>query len=122
MMMRWASLPVLLGVLLVPGISAQRVRTAEAQALRDAGTHEARGRLVEAEAVLKELLEQEPTSAGGLFALERVLRSQGRVAAVLAAADRFLSAVPDASGVRYLKQGNVSLVLEALLVEVNRRG
>ena len=80
MMMRWASLPVLLGVLLVPGISAQRVRTAEAQALRDAGTHEARGRLVEAEAVLKELLEQEPTSAGGLFALERVLRSQGRVA------------------------------------------
>ena len=103
MMMRWASLPVLLWVLLVPGISAQRVRTAEAQALRDAGTHEARGRLVEAEAVLKELLEQEPTSAGGLFALERVLRSQGRVAAVLPAADRFLSAVPDASGVRYLK-------------------
>jgi tetratricopeptide (TPR) repeat protein len=88
---------------LVPGLSAQRVRTAEAQALRDAGAHEARGRLTDAEAILQQLLEELPTSAGGLFALERVLRSQGRVVAVLPAADRFLSAVPEASGVRYLK-------------------
>ena len=107
-MSRWGTLPVLLGVahlapLLVPGLSAQRVRSAEAQALRDAGTHETRGRLTEAEAILQQLLEEQPTSAGGLFALERVLRSQGRVVAVLPAADRFLSAVPDASGVRYLK-------------------
>ena len=107
-MSRWGTLPVLLGVahlapLLVPGLSAQRVRSAEAQALRDAGTHEARGRLTEAEAILQQLLEDQPTSAGSLFALERVLRSQGRVVAVLPNADRFLSEVPDASGVRYLK-------------------
>ena len=105
---RWWALPVLLGVahlapLIVPGLSAQRVRSAEAQALRDAGTHESRGRLTEAEAILQQLLEDQPTSAGGLFALERVLRSQGRVVAVLPVADRFLSTAPDASGVRYLK-------------------
>lgn len=105
----WGILPTLLGVAallvspLMPGLSAQRVRTAEAQALRDAGSHEARGRLTDAEAILQRLLEELPTSAGGLFALERVLRSQGRVVAVLPAADRFLSAVPEASGVRYLK-------------------
>lgn len=107
-MRSWWALPGLLGVaylmtLLAPELSAQQVRSAEAQALRDAGTHEARGRLLEAESVLQELLEDQPTSAGGLFALERVLRSQGRVVAVLSVADRFLSAVPDASGVRYLK-------------------
>ena len=107
-MSRWWTLPVLLGVahlapLLVPGVSAQRVRSEEAQALRDAGAHESRGRLPEAEAILQQLLEDQPTSAGGLFALERVLRSQGRVAAVLPIADRFLATAPDASGVRYLK-------------------
>ena len=104
-MSRWRALPVLLGVshLLVPGVSAQRVRSEEAQALRDAGAHESRGRLPEAEAILQQLLEDQPTSAGGLFALERVLRSQDRVAAVLPIADRFLATVPDASGVRYLK-------------------
>lgn len=108
-MRSWGILPTLLGVAvllaspLMPGLSAQRVRTAEAQALRDAGSHEARGRLTDAEAILQRLLEELPTSAGGLFALERVLRSQGRVVAVLPAADRFLSTVPEASGVRYLK-------------------
>ena len=58
-MRRWGILPTVLGVAallaspLIPGLSAQRARTAEAQALRDAGSHEARGRLTDAEAILQ---------------------------------------------------------------------
>ena len=84
-------------------LSAQPQRTPEAQALRDAGALETRGKLAEAEAILVKLLEAQPTSVGGLFALERVLRAEGKVSAVLAPANRFLSLTPDASGVRLMR-------------------
>ncbi|WP_405284606.1 hypothetical protein V3331_03500 [Gaopeijia maritima] len=75
----------------------------EAQLLREASSHEWRGRLDEAETVLVNLLERNPTSSGGLFALERILRTRSRVAEVLPFVDRFLEASPGASGPRYMK-------------------
>lgn len=75
----------------------------EARLLREASSHEWRGRLDEAEAVLRGLLDRNATSSGGLFALERILRTRSRVAEVLPHVDRFLSAAPAASGPRYMK-------------------
>ncbi|MBW3533631.1 MAG: hypothetical protein KY453_00215 [Gemmatimonadetes bacterium] len=76
---------------------------AEGRLLRDAATREARGDLAGAEEVLRALLETSPASAGGLFALERVLRARERLADILPLADRYLEADPDAAGVRYLE-------------------
>lgn len=84
-------------------LGAQAPRTPEAQALRDAGALETRNRLPEAQAILERLLESQPGSVGGLFALERVLRAQGKVSEVLPRVDRFLTLTPDASGVRVMK-------------------
>ena len=80
-----------------------RLRSSDAQRLRSASALESRGDFVGAEAVLRELLEENPSSSGGLFALERVLRSQGEIVRILPAVDEFLSADPLSSGVRYLK-------------------
>lgn len=75
----------------------------EARMLREASSHEWRGRLDDAEAVLTELLRRNPTSSGGLFALERILRTRSRVERVLPYVDRFLAGNPGASGPRYMK-------------------
>ena len=75
----------------------------EGRLLRDAATREARGDLAGAEEVLRALLDEVPTSAGGLFALERVLRARGTLRDVLPLADRYLESDPDAAGARYLK-------------------
>ncbi|MBT8403193.1 MAG: hypothetical protein KJP18_04995 [Gemmatimonadetes bacterium] len=80
-------------------ISAQE----EARRLRAASSHEWRGRLDEAETVLTGLLAGKPTSSGGLFALERILRTQSRVGEILPYVDRYLDSRPDASGPRYMK-------------------
>ncbi len=101
----WARLLVALPLLL-PGASldAQTMDSREeSRLLREASALEWRGRVDEAQEVLTRLLAARPTSSGALFALERILRNQGRVADVLPWADRFLEADPAASGVRYMK-------------------
>lgn len=75
----------------------------ESRRLREASSLEWRGRVEDAEKVLVSLLQGRPTSSGGLFALERILRNLGRVSEVLHFADRYLEADPAASGVRYMK-------------------
>lgn len=75
----------------------------EGRLLREAASREARGDLEGAEEVLRALLDDAPASAGGLFALERVLRARGHVEAILPLADRYLEVDPDAGGARYLK-------------------
>jgi len=75
----------------------------ETRLLREAAARESRGDLEGAERVLRRLLEASPASSGGLFALERVLRTKGEPRAILPAVDTFLAHDPDASGVRYLK-------------------
>lgn len=87
----------------VPGVTAQVDSQEESRLLREASALEWRGRVTDAEQVLVRLLTAHPTSSGGLFALERILRNQGRIAQVLPWADRFLEEDPEASGVRYMK-------------------
>ncbi len=85
-------------------VSAQRGgRMEESRLLRQAAALESQGELEAAEATLRSLMERMPASAAGLFALERVLRAQGRVEELLAVADAFLGAAPGAEGVRHLK-------------------
>ena len=104
-------------------LSAQgRPGGAESQVLRDAAARESRGDLRGAERVLRGLLESDPGSSGGLFALERVLRAQGRPAEILPVADAFLEREPESSGVRYLKLRVLMEVdsLEELRAETQR--
>lgn len=91
---------VLLGSFARP-VAGQAVE--ETRLLREAAARESRGDLEGAERVLRRLLVASPSSSGGLFALERVLRSKGEPRAILPAVDTFLVHDPDASGVRYLK-------------------
>ena len=74
----------------------------EGRLLRSAASQESQGDLGEAERVLKDLMEQRPTSTGGLFALERVLRSQGRIEEILPVARRYEDSEPDAAAPRIL--------------------
>ncbi len=78
-------------------------QTEESRALREAAALESVGDYEGAERALKGVLNDSPTSPGALFALERVLRGQGRVVEVLPYADRFLEAAPASTGPRYLK-------------------
>ena len=75
----------------------------ESRLLREAAARESRGDFDGAEDVLLRLLEANPLSTGGLFALERVLRAKGSTAELLPAVDAFLERDPGSSGVRYLK-------------------
>ncbi len=101
---RWILVALAVGTVsaVVPAV-AEAQRAEESRLLRQAAAQESRGELVEATATLRTLLERNPASSGGLFALERVLRAQGQVAEVLPATDAFLGRSPDASGVRYMK-------------------
>ena len=74
----------------------------EGRLLRSAASQESQGALAEAEQILKDLMRQRPTSTGGLFALERVLRSRGSIAEVLPVALRYLDSEPDAAAPRIL--------------------
>lgn len=96
-------------VLGAPSVAAQTASRgeplparAEAELLREASAHEWRGAFDEAETLLREVLDRNPTSIGGLFALERVLRIGGRATEVLPHIDRFLAEEPAASGPRYM--------------------
>ncbi|HSR41132.1 MAG TPA: hypothetical protein VLL48_03145, partial [Longimicrobiales bacterium] len=86
------------------GVRAQELRVSptEARVLREASALEARGRHREAEERVRELLARDPASAAGVFALERTLRAQGRVADVLPAAEAYLTRRPDGEAVRSL--------------------
>ncbi len=75
----------------------------EARLLRAAASRESRGDLAGAETVLRDLVDRFPTSSGGVFALERVLRARGRVAEILPVVDLYLDQEPAAPGPRYLK-------------------
>lgn len=75
----------------------------ESRMLREAAARESRGDFEGAQGVLLRLLEGNPVSSGGLFALERVLRANGTTADILPSVDAFLEHDPGASGVRYLK-------------------
>lgn len=100
---------VVLGVLIWAGsaVKAATAQTAEpqleARLLRDAAALEARGDHPAAERVLRDLLERVPASAGGLFAIERALRRQGRIGEVLPLIDGVLAADPRATPVRTMK-------------------
>lgn len=99
--------------------SAQvRMRSTEAQLLREAAARESRGDYGGAEEVLRRLLEESPASSGGLFALERVLRHQGDVVSILPAVDAFLAENPQSSGVRSLQ---LRVLSEADSVDAVRR-
>lgn len=77
--------------------------SSESQLLRESAARESRGDYDGAETVLRQLLDRNPASSGGLFALERVLRAKGEVAEILPVVDRFLQQQPESSGVRSLK-------------------
>jgi tetratricopeptide (TPR) repeat protein len=80
-----------------------RMRNVEAQLLRESAARESQGDYDGAEAVLRRLLEENPASSGGLFALERVLRAKGEIVTILPAVDAFLAEQPQSSGVRSLE-------------------
>lgn len=92
-----------LGTLVVPAAAQGRARSLAGQLIRDAATLESRGDFEGAESVLRQLLNQDPSSSGGLFALERVLRAQDDIEAILPLADVFLEHDASSSGVRSLK-------------------
>jgi tetratricopeptide (TPR) repeat protein len=101
----WPSVvtPMLLLLCATPVTSQVRRGTDEGRLLRDAAARESRGDFDGAESALRRLLEADPASSGGLFALERVLRAKGETAEILGVVDAFLARDATASGVRYLK-------------------
>ena len=99
------SCAVLLGLLL--GTSGTVLAQAdgpllEGRLLRSSASQESQGNLAEAESILRDLMAQRPTSSGGLFALERVLRSRGRIGDVLPMAIAYRDAEPAAAAPRVL--------------------
>jgi tetratricopeptide (TPR) repeat protein len=87
----------------VDAVAQGRRRTSEAQLLRESAARESRGDFDGAEEALLQLLQEDPSSSGGLFALERVLRSKGEILTILPVVDAFLDEQPQSSGVRALK-------------------
>ena len=75
----------------------------ETRLLRTAASAESSGDLAGAEEALRSLMNQRPTSTRGIFALERVLRAQGRIREILPFAERYTDVEPDASGPRLLE-------------------
>ena len=75
----------------------------ETRLLRAAAAEVTSGDLAGAEETLRRLLGDRPTSAAGIFALERVLRAQDRIGEILPFAARFADLEPHASGPRLLE-------------------
>ena len=75
----------------------------ETRLLRAAAAEVTSGDLTGAEETLRRLLGDRPTSAAGIFALERVLRAQDRIGEILPFAARFADLEPNASGPRLLE-------------------
>ncbi|MEM7416342.1 MAG: hypothetical protein AAF389_12640 [Gemmatimonadota bacterium] len=87
----------------LPADAQVRMRNSDSQLLRESAALESQGDYAGAETVLRALLERNPSSSGGLFALERVLRASGDIVSILPAVDGFLEEQPRSSGVRSLK-------------------
>jgi tetratricopeptide (TPR) repeat protein len=85
-----------------PADAQIRMRNSEAQLLRESAALESQGDYDGAEKVLRQLLERNAASSGGLFALERVLRAKGEIVAILPTVESFLAEQPQSSGVRSL--------------------
>jgi tetratricopeptide (TPR) repeat protein len=91
----------------------------ETRLLRAAAGEESLGDLSEAEETLRDLMDQRPTSAGGLLALERVLRARDRHAEILPLTEVFVALEPDASSPRlvqlrvYAELGDLSALEDA---------
>ena len=75
----------------------------ESRLLREAARAESAGDYAASVEILTSLLAERPASSGAIFALERVLRAQGRVSQVLDPIDAFLAVDPVSTGPRYLK-------------------
>ena len=75
----------------------------ETRLLRAAAREESFGDLAAAEETLRRLMDQRPTSTGGLFALERVLRAQSRIGGILPFAERYTEIEPSASSPRLVE-------------------
>jgi len=75
----------------------------ESRLLREAARAESAGDYAASVEILTSLLAERPASSGAIFALERVLRAQGRVSQVLEPIDAFLAVDPVSTGPRYLK-------------------
>ena len=112
-MRRLAPLLLLAVVLLASAGAVVGQSVEESRLLREASARESRGDFDGAERVLRGLLQTSPASSGGLFALERVLRSKGDTRSLLPAVDSFLAHEASSSGVRYLKL-RVLLELDSL--------
>ena len=65
--------------------------------LQTANVEESSGDLAAAEETLRRLMDQRPTSSGGILALERVLRAQDRIREILPFAEGYVDIEPDAS-------------------------
>ena len=89
---------------LTPGkVDGQLSSSEESRLLREAARAESAGDYAASVEILTSLLRERPASSGAIFALERVLRAQGRVAQVLDPIDAFLAVDPVSTGPRYLK-------------------
>ena len=98
------ALVVCLALPLVPGTAHGQLSSSdESRLLRDAARAESAGDYAASVEILTSLLRERPASSGAIFALERVLRAQGRVSQVLAPIDAFLAVDPVSTGPRYLK-------------------
>ena len=75
----------------------------ETRLLQAAASQEFSGDLARAEETLRRLMGERPTSARGLLALERVLRTQGRIHEILPFAERYMDVRPIASDPRLLE-------------------
>ncbi|MEX2466798.1 MAG: hypothetical protein WD995_07800 [Gemmatimonadota bacterium] len=115
-----AAVLAVMGLTLAPGhVDGQGRSGAETgRMVRQAAGLEAAGDLEGAERVLRQVLEREPGATSALFALERVVRSSGRPAAVLPSIDAFLRRDPGATEVRSLK---VRVLAEVDSLEAVRR-
>lgn len=78
-------------------------RATENRALREAQALETAGDRAGSERVLRSFLEDQPASTGGLFALERILRAQGRLGELLPVVDRGILDGENGTAVRFLK-------------------
>lgn len=89
---------------LAPGTAdGQLSSSEESRLLREAARAESAGDYAASVEILTSLLAERPASSGAIFALERVLRAQGRVWQVLDPIDAFLAVDPVSTGPRYLK-------------------
>ena len=114
---------IILTFLCPPIVNAQGRRgSEEARLLRDAAALESRGDYERAEMILRRLVDIDPASTGGIFALERVFRAQGSPEKILPVLNIFINNNSSEGGIRYLKLRVLKDLglLEELEEEANR--